>query len=99
MNEWRIGKFPSVRMRRIDAAKGAEELAAFELQTERQVRRLHERFLELDLGFVVVVELEHDVGEALEIRIDRAIERDLRVAQIEAALLRIVIADFELIDV
>src|SRR5437764_15334863 len=79
----------------IDAAEGVEELSAFELQSVRQTRRLEKRFFKLDLGFVVVVELEHDVRESFEVRIDRAIERDLSIAPIEAALERIVIAHFE----
>ena len=33
--------------------------------------------LELDLGFVVVVQLQNDVGEALKIGIDRTVEREL----------------------
>ena len=82
-------------MSRIDAAEGVEELSAFELQSVRQTRRLEKRFFKLDLGFVVVVELEHDVREPFEVRIDRAIERDLSIAPIEAALERIVIAHFE----
>src|SRR6266576_6535854 len=85
-------------MGRVNATEGVEELSAFDLQSERQTGRLQERFFELDLGFVVVVELEHDIRESFEVRIDRAIERDLGVARIEAALLRIVIAHFEMIE-
>ena len=65
------------------------------MQTERQVRCLHKRFLDLDLGSVVVVEFEDDVGETFEVRIDRAIEGELDIAGIESALLRIVIAHFD----
>ena len=82
-------------MRRIDAAEGGEELSAFQLQIERQIRRLQKRFLDFDLGFVVVVEFEDDVGETFEVRIDRAIKRELDVAGVESALLRIVIAHFD----
>ena len=94
-----VGKIPGVRMGRIDPAEGGEELPAFQLQIERQTGRLQKRFLDFDLGFVIVVEFENDVGEAFEVRIDRAIERELDVARVEAALLRIVIADFEAIEV
>jgi len=56
---------------------------------------LHKRFLDLDLGFVVVVECEDDVGETFEVRIDRAIEGEFDIAGVESALLRIVIAHFD----
>src|SRR5438067_12042442 len=82
----------------IDATEGVEELSAFYLQSVRQTRRLQKRFFKLDLGFVVVVELEHDVREPFEVRINRAIERDLGIAPIEAALERIVVAHFEPIE-
>ena len=91
----RIGEIPGVWMGGIDPAKGIEKLPGFDLQTERQTRRLQKCLFELDLGFVVVVELEDNVGEAFEIGIDRAVERDFGVARIEAALLRIVIADLD----
>ena len=68
------------------------------MQTPGQIGRLQEGFFDLGFSFVVVIELENDVGEALEIRIDRAVERELQVAGIEAALLWIVIAHFELIE-
>ena len=99
MHERIVGEIPGVRMGRIDAAEGGEKLAAFELQTARQVGRLHERFFDFDLGFVVVIELENDVGEPFEVGIDGAVERKLEVARVEAALLRIVVADFELIEI
>ena len=86
-------------MGRIDPAEGGEKLAAFKLQTARQIGRLHERFFDFDLGFVVVIQLENDVGEPFEVGIDRAVERDLGVARVEAALLRIVIADFDVIEI
>ena len=69
------------------------------MQVEWEIRRLQKRFLHFDSGFVVVVELEDNVGEAFEIRIDRAIEGELDVARVKAALLRIVIADFDAIEV
>ena len=59
------------------------------------VGRLHERFLDFDLGFVVVVEFENDVGEPLEVGIDRAIEREFEIAGVESALLRVVVAYFD----
>ncbi len=75
--------------------KAEKNCPAFSLQTRGQARGLEESFLGLDLGFVVVVELENDVREALEIGIHCAIEREFEIARIEAALKRIVIADFE----
>src|SRR2546421_12199391 len=50
-----------------------------------QRRALEIGFLQLQFRRVVLVELEDDVREALEVRIDRAVERDLGVAQREAA--------------
>ncbi len=82
-------------MRRIQPAERGEELAAFQLQIEGQTRCLEKCFLDLDFGLIVVVELEHDVGKSFEIRIDSAIKRELDVASIEPALLRIVIAYFD----
>ena len=75
--------------------KAAKNWPPLNCKSKRQIGRLHERFFDFDLGFVVVIELENDVGEAFEIGIDRAIERELDVARVESALLRIVIADFE----
>ena len=60
---------------------------------------MHESFFDFDLGFVVVVQLENDVGETFEVRIDGAVKRQLRVARIEAALLGIVIADLDVIEI
>ena len=62
-------------MGRINSAECGEELSGFQLQIERQTGRLQERFLDFDFGLVVIVELENDVGESFEIRIDRAVER------------------------
>ena len=60
---------------------------------------MQERFLDFHLGLVVVVQLENDVGETFEVRIDRAGERQLDITRIEAALLRIVIAHFDVIEI
>jgi hypothetical protein len=57
-------------MGRINASEGGEKLAALKLQTPRQIGRLHERFFDFDLGFIVVIELENDVGEPFEVGID-----------------------------
>src|SRR5438093_5409966 len=86
-------------MCRIQSTERSEELPAFQLQVEWQASRLHECFLYFDLGFVVVVQLENDVRESFEVRIDRAVERQLDIARIEASLLRIVIADLDVIEV
>src|SRR5260370_42279400 len=99
MNDRRVRKVPGVRMRRIDSAKGRKELSSFELQVERQAGRLQERLFDFDFGLIVVVELENNVGETFEVRIDRTVERELEVAGVESALLRIVVADFDVIEV
>src|SRR5262249_30883854 len=87
---------PRVRVLRVLPAKGREILAGLELEIGRERRRLEETFLELDFRFVVPVQLQHDVRETLEIRIDRAIDGDLRIAQRETALARIVVAELKL---
>ncbi len=86
-------------MGRIDPAKGGEELSGFQLQIERQTGCLQERLLDFDLGLIVIVELENNVGETFEVRIDRAIKRELDVARVETTLLRIVITDFDVIEI
>src|SRR5437588_10986539 len=86
-------------MGRIDSAERGEELSGFQLKIERQTGRLQERFLNLRFGLVVVVELENDIGATFEVRIDRAVERELDVARVEPALLRIVIADFDVVEI
>src|SRR5882724_7188819 len=86
-------------MRRVQPAEGGEELPGFQLQVERQASRLHECFFDFDLGLVVVVQLENDVGETLEVRINRTVKGELYVAGIEAALLRIVITYFDVIKI
>ena len=64
-------------MSRIDAAESGEKLTAFQLQPVRQTGRLQESFFELDIGFVVVVQFLDNIGEAFEVRINRAVEREL----------------------
>src|SRR6266446_4728726 len=86
-------------MRRVQSAEGGEELPGFQLQIERKASRLHECFFDFDIGLVVVVQLENDVGETFEVRIDRAVKGELYVAGIEAALLWIVIAHFDVIEI
>ena len=99
MHKWRVRKIPGVRMRWVDAAKRSEELPAFQLKVERQIRCLQERFFHLDCGLVVVVELEDNIGETFEVRIDRTVECQLDVARVEAALLRIMIADLDVVEI
>src|SRR5437762_7828600 len=96
MHDRVVSKVPGMGMGWIDPAERGEELPAFQLQAERQVRCLHKCLLDLDVGFVVVVEFEDDVGKTFEIRIDRAIECKLDIASVESALLRIVIAHFDM---
>src|SRR5256885_7700943 len=98
MDEGSVGEFPSVRMNRVDPTERRKELSGFKLQVERQIGGLHERFFDFNLGFVVVIEFEDNVGETLEVGIDRAVERELDVAGVESALHRIVVADFNAIE-
>ena len=60
---------------------------------------MQERFLDFHFGLVVVVQLENNVGETFEVRIDRAVERQLDIARVETALLRIMVAHFDVIEV
>src|SRR5438552_7180925 len=99
VDNWRVRKIPGMRMGRINSAECGEELSGFQLQIERQTGRLQERFLDFDFGLVVVVELENNVGETFEVRIDRAVEGELNVARVESTLLRIVVADFDVIEI
>ena len=99
VDQRRIREIPRVWMGRIETAEGGEELPRFYLQAEGQTGRLQERFFEFNLRLVIVIQLQDDVGEAFEIGIDRAIERDLGIARVKAALLRIVIANFDVIDI
>src|SRR5207245_629496 len=95
----RVREIPGMRMGWIDSAERGKELSGFELKIEWQTRRLLESLLNFDLGFVVVVELEDDVGEPFEIGIDRAVEGELGVACVESALLRIVVSALDVIEI
>src|SRR5207247_8437944 len=86
-------------MRRIQSTERGKELPGFQLQIERKASRLHECFFDFDIGLVVVVQLENDVRETFEVGIDRAVKRELDIACIEAALLRIVITYFDVIKI
>ena len=86
-------------MRRVQPAERGKELPAFQLQIVGQTRGLHEGFLHFDFGFVVVVQFENNVRETFEVGIDCAIERELDIARVESALLRIVIAHFDVIEI
>ena len=88
-----------MRMDRVDTSERSEELAGLKLKIERQTGRLQERFLNFDFRFVIVVELENNVGETFEVGIDRSVERELDVARVESTLLRIVVADFDVIEI
>ena len=99
MHKRRVGEIPRMRMGRIDASERRKELSPLDLQAPGQGCRLQECFLGFDARLVVVVELEDNVREAFEVRIDRAVDGDFRVARIEAALLRIVIADLDSIQI
>src|SRR5882724_1900398 len=86
-------------MRRIQSTERGKELPGFQLQIERKASRLHECFFDFDIGLIVVVQLENDVGETFEVRINRTVKGELYVAGIEAALLRIVITYFDVIKI
>src|SRR6266852_6073277 len=88
-----------MRMGWIDSAERGEELSGFELKIEWQTRRLQERLFDFDICVVVVIELEDDVGEAFEIGIDRTVERELDVARVESALLRIVVSALDVVEI
>src|SRR5438046_7908942 len=88
-----------MRMNRVQPTKGGKELPGFQLEIIGQVRRLHECFFNFDLGFVVVIQLENDVGEAFEVRIDCAVKRKFGVTRVEAALLWIVVANLDVMEI
>src|SRR5262249_7733 len=81
-----------VWLMRVDGAELGEELCRLGLEVPRQRRRREVHLLQLDVGVVVLVELEDDVRDAGEVGIDGAVEEDLFVRQGEAALERVVIA-------
>ena len=81
-----IDKSPLMRVLRILASESREELASFDLEILRQRGGLEIRLLELELGALVLIEFENDVGKALEIRINRSIQCDFGIAHGEAAL-------------
>ena len=70
-----------MRMLRIVATKRREKLTSLELQIGRQRSRLQIRFLQFDVRLIIFVQLQNDIGETFEIRINRSIEGDFRVAQ------------------
>src|SRR3954470_20546549 len=86
-------------MRWVDPAEGGEKLPGFELKIERQACGLGEGLLDFDLGLIVVIQLEDDVGESLKVGVNRTVERELDVSRVETSLLRIVIADFDVIEI
>src|SRR2546423_15234238 len=88
-----------MRMDRVDASERSEELAGLQLEIERQTGRLQKCFLNFNFGLVIIVEFENDVGETFKVRIDRSVERELGVPRIESALLRIVVANFDAIEI
>ncbi len=94
-----ICEVPRVWMDCIDPPERGEELPAFQLQIERQTRRLHECFFDFHFGSIVVIQFENDVGETFEVRIDRAVERELDIARVETTLLRIVVTYFDVVEI
>src|SRR5438067_12913169 len=86
-------------MRRIQSAERGEELSAFQLEVKRQAGRLHECFFDFHFRLIVVIQLENDVRKTFEVRIDRTVKRQLGVTRVEAALLRIVIANLDVMEI
>src|SRR5438034_3359782 len=86
-------------MDRVISAERGEELPGFELQVVGKVCSLKERFLDFDFGLVVVTKFENNVREAFEIGIDRTVEGKLDVTRVEPALLWVVIANFDMVEV
>ena len=86
-------------MSRVESTEGGKELACFDLQAIGQAGRLQKRFFELDIRLVEVIELKDNVSEPFEIGINGPIERDFGVAPVKSALLRIVIAHFDLVEI
>src|SRR5439155_24816437 len=86
-------------MRRVQPTEGGEKLPGLQLQVEWQAGCLHECLFNFDIGFIVVIQFENDVGEPFEVGIDRAIKGQLDVARVEPPLLRIVITYFDVIKI
>ena len=86
-------------MRSVQPAEVGKELPAFQLQIVWQARGLQESFLEFDLSLVVIVQQENDVREPLKVRFGCAIKREFGVACIEAALLGIVVANLDVMEI
>src|SRR6266496_2239837 len=80
-NQRLVHEGPRVRMLRVLPAEIGEELAGLELEIRRQGHRLQIRFLEFDLGALILFQFEYDVGESLEVRIHCAVQGNLRVAE------------------
>src|SRR5438046_7803568 len=83
----------------VETPELGEELPCLRLEVPRQRHGREVDLLELHFGGVVLVELEDEVRDSLEVRIDRAVDQDLLVGEREAALQRIVITTFDRGDV
>ena len=90
-----VHRCPLMRVLRILPAKIGEELSCLELKVSWQGGRLQIGFLELDLRFVVLVQLENDIPETFEIRVHSAVHGNFSIAQREAAFNWIVIAQLK----
>ena len=60
---------------------------------------MHESFFDFHLRFIIVIQFENNISESFEVRIDRAVKRELDVTRVEAALLWVVIADLDVMEV
>ena len=69
------------------------------MQIVRQTRGLQEGFLEFDLGLVVVVQQKNDVRKPLKVRIDCSVKRQFGVTRIKATLLRVVVANLDVMEI
>src|SRR5436305_11625695 len=99
MHQWSIGKIPGMWMGRINSTKCGKELPSLHLKIEWQTGRLQECFFSFHVRVVVVIELENNIGETFEVRIDCAVKCQFDIASIESALLWIVIADLDSIEI
>ena len=83
---------PLMGVLRILTAKIRKELAGLGLKVEGQGSGKQISLFKFNFGFVVLVELENDIAEAFEVRVNRAVHRNFRVAKREPAIDGIMIA-------
>ena len=99
VHEREIDEAPRVRVLGVEAAKVREELARAQLQIAGQRTRLGVCLLDLQCRSTARIDLVNKTRLTAEIRIDRAAENRFEILQREAALLRIVAAGLQFIEV